>query len=138
MQGSIFIAATPGTSWPLDLDTVSRHWRERFPDTQLFRKHAPVSDTDYVDFQLELDGEIRACSYFADSKLILNDGTSTLWADTIVWFLRLLPAGSTAVAMVEVNPDEIAPVPAGVDAAAIVGLLDRLADADKAGNSRAR
>lgn len=130
MQGSIFIAATPGTSWPLDLDTVSRYWRERFPATQLFRKHAPVSDTDYVDFQIELDGEVRVCSYFADSKLILNDGTAALWADTIVWFLGLLPAGATAVAMVEVNPDAIRPVPAGADAATIVGFLDSLADAN--------
>jgi hypothetical protein len=127
MQGTIFIAAPPGTRWPLTLDGVERQLRQRFPDVATFRRHAAVSDTDYIDFQVTVDGLVRVSSYFDDGKLILNDGSSADWADTIVWFLGLLPPGTPAMAMIEENPDDIAPVPPAATAAAIEALLDGLA-----------
>ncbi|MFC0430516.1 hypothetical protein [Kutzneria buriramensis] len=127
MQGTIFVAAPPGTTWPLTLDGVERQLRQQFPDVMIFRRHAAVSDTDYLDFQVTVDGLARVSSYFDDGKLILNDGSSADWADTIVWFLGLLPAGTPAVAMIEDNPDEIVPIPAGATGHVVEALLDGLA-----------
>jgi hypothetical protein len=127
MQGTIFIAAPPGTVWPLSLDHVEQQLRQRFPGVQTFRRHAPVAGTDYCDFQLTVDGLVRVGSYFGDGTLILNDGSSRDWADTIVWFLGLLPPGTPAVAMIEENPDEIVPVPAAATVNEVEALLDGLA-----------
>lgn len=127
MQGTIFIAAPPGTIWPLTLDGVEQQLRQRFPDVAIYRRHASVSGVDYLDFQVTVDEMARISSYFDDGKLVLNDGSSADWADTIVWFLGLLPLGTPAVAMLEENPDEVVPVSSGASAAAIEALLDGLA-----------
>ncbi len=129
MHGTIFIAAPPNARWPLTLDGVEGQLRQRFSDVEIFRRHAAVSDRDYLDFQITVDGLIRISSYFDDGRLILNDGSSADWADTIVWFLGLLPPGTPAVAMIEENPDETAVIPPGAKAQAIEALLDGLAGA---------
>ncbi|QUQ66151.1 hypothetical protein [Kutzneria sp. CA-103260] len=127
MQGTIFIAAPPGTTWPLSLDDVEQQLRQRLPGVRTFHRHAAVSNTDYIDFQVTVDGLLSISSYFAGGTLILRDGSAADWADTIEWFLGLLPPGTPAVAMIEENPDEIVPVPLDATAAAIEALLDALA-----------
>ncbi|MGW3950818.1 hypothetical protein ACWEKM_07620 [Streptomyces sp. NPDC004752] len=59
---------------------------------EIFAHHTPVSDEDYLDFQMDLEGMTRTASYYDRSNLILGDGDPEFWADTIVWFLGLLPA----------------------------------------------
>jgi hypothetical protein len=125
VRDTIFISAAPGTAWPLSITAVERLLESRFPDAQFFRKHAPVSGKDYVDFEVTLAGESRIGSYFDQGRLILRDGEPALWADTIVWFLRHLPRETPTVAMVEVNP-EVVPIPPGADADTVREMLDSL------------
>ncbi|MGA5823691.1 hypothetical protein ACPC54_38230 [Kitasatospora sp. NPDC094028] len=123
---TIFIAAAPGTTWPLSCDDAEEHLRTRFPDVRTWHKHAPVSDTDYVDFQVEIDGTVRLGSYFEHRNLVLNDGTPEVWADTIAWFLALLPTEARTVAVVESNPDNVRTIRPGADTGEIRDLLDTL------------
>lgn len=125
MQDSIFISAPPQKSWPLSITMVEARLKEQFPDVRCFREHLEVSDQHYLDFQMTLDGQLRTGVFFDHSYLILKDGPTTLWANTIVWFLSLLPAGTPAVAMVETNP-EVVPIPPRADAETIRQLLDSL------------
>lgn len=129
MQDAIFVAAAPGTTWPLTYQDVERHLEARFPGAQCSHKFAPVSRTEYLDFEMVLDDMSRHGSYFDRSHLILRDGSPQFWADTIVWFLGLLPAGTPAVAMVESNPEPTA-IPAGAEPQEIQELLDTLINAE--------
>ncbi|MGW3124575.1 hypothetical protein ACWDBW_47050 [Streptomyces sp. NPDC001107] len=128
MQDGIFIAAPPGTDWPLTMEEFEARIRERCPDVLCTSKHAVIGDEDYLAFEADIDDERRHGSYFDHAQLILRDAPPAFWADTIVWFLSLLPAGTPAVAMVETNPD-IAPVPPGASADEIRNLLEGLQDA---------
>lgn len=128
MQDAIFIAASPGTSWPLTIEEFEVRIRERYPEVLTSAKYEPVGDHDYLAFEVDLDGERRHGSYFDRSHLILSDAPPAFWTDTIVWFLALLPAGTPAVAMVETNPDTV-PVPPGATADGVRELLDALAEA---------
>ncbi|MER7466736.1 hypothetical protein [Streptomyces sp. NPDC097981] len=74
----------------------------------------------------------RHGSYFDHSHLILRGGSPGLWADTIIWFLGLLPAGTPTVTMVETGPDSIS-VPPGAGRQEIQELLDTLLNADYSG-----
>ncbi|MGW3037455.1 hypothetical protein ACWDCB_40450 [Streptomyces sp. NPDC001178] len=130
MMTTIFIAAAKPRTWPLTLDQFAARLAERWPQAETFAHHAPVSNEDYLDFQIDLDGMTRTASYYDRSNLILSDGDPEFWADTIVWFLGLLPADADAVAMVEVNPEYTAPIPPGADAETIRTLLDGLAGAE--------
>ncbi|MFD8781274.1 hypothetical protein [Kitasatospora sp. NPDC059599] len=125
---TIFIAAAPGTTWPPSRDDAEEHLLTRFPDTRTWRKHAPATGRDYLDFQVEIDGEIRLGSYFEHRNLVLTDGTPDVWADTIAWFLNLLPADSRVVAVVESNPDSVRAIPPGADAEQIREILQSLVD----------
>ncbi|TYC68125.1 hypothetical protein EH183_40320 [Streptomyces sp. CB01881] len=107
MQDAVFIAAPPGTAWPLSREDAERHLLARYPDLQSWYKHAPVSDTDYLDFEVELDGTARHGSYFERSHLIRRDGGPAFRADTVAWFRQLLPAGTPVVVMTESNPDVV-------------------------------
>ncbi len=125
MQDAIFVAAPEGMSWPLVRHDVEHHLATRFPDVQTWHKCAPVSRADYVDFEVTIDGEPRHGTYFDHRHLILRDGTPEFWADTIAWFLGLLPPGTPAVAMVESN-EGIVPIPAAVSPRQITILFDEL------------
>lgn len=129
MMTTIFIAAPEPGTWPLPLDQFEPRVQERWPEAETFLRHAPVTDEDYLDFQVEIDGMTRTASYFDRSNLILNDGDPAFWAETVRWFLQLLPADTQAVAMVEVNPEYTVPVPPGASAEQIRDLLDGLAEA---------
>jgi hypothetical protein len=130
MLTTIFIAAPKRGTWPLTLDQFDMRLRERWPQAETFAHHAPISNEDYLDFQIDLDGVTRTASYYDRSNLILGDGDPEFWADTIVWSLGLLPADAQAVAMVEANPEYTAPVPQGASAEAIRLLLDGLAEGE--------
>jgi hypothetical protein len=130
VQDAIFIAAPPKTEWPLTMDTLGQRLPEQFPQVQVFPpQQGAASGKHYIPFEVTLDGEVRHGTFFDRSHLILNDGPPALWADTIAWFLRLLPPGTPAVAMVEVNPEQVVAIPPAADAAAIRALLDELIDA---------
>jgi hypothetical protein len=130
VRGAIFIAAPPGASWQLDLQTLGARLSDQLPDVHVSASlQAGPSGEDYIDFQAIVDGQLRTGSYFDRATLILRDGPPDLWADTIVRFLRQLPGDATAVAMVESNPEQIAPVPRTANAAAVQALVDQLTDA---------
>jgi hypothetical protein len=126
VNDAIYIAAPPGTTWPLDLDALDQRLQERFPDLRAFLKHAPVRDQHYLDFQTTLEGLPRHGSYFDRTHLILRDGPPQLWADTIAWFLSLLPEDAEAVAMLETNPEHLAALPRTASAEQISVLLEEL------------
>lgn len=130
MMTTIFVAAPEPGTWPLTLDQFEARLQERWPQTETFAHHAPISDQDYLDFQVDLDGMTRTASYYDRSTLILSDGDPEFWADTIVWFLGLLPTRAQAIAMVEVNPEHTALIPPGANAEEIRNLLDALAEAE--------
>src|SRR5262249_13706641 len=120
----------PGTSWPLDMQTLGRRLRDQLPDVHVSPpRQAGTSGEDYIDFQTTIDGQLRTGTFFDRATLILRDGPPELWADTIVWFLAQLPTDATVVAMVESNPEQLAPVPRSATAADVLALLDQLADA---------
>ncbi|MFF4805590.1 hypothetical protein ACFY1U_45645 [Streptomyces sp. NPDC001351] len=129
MMTTIFVAAPKPRTWPLTLDQFAARLTERWPQAEISAHHAPVSNEDYLDFQMDLDGMTRTASYYDRSNLILSDGDPEFWAETIVWFLGLLPADADAVAMVEVNPEYTAPIPPGGDAETIRTLLEGLTEA---------
>lgn len=129
MQDSIFIAAPQGTSWPLALETFGTRFEQQWPEARIFPpERGGASNEDYINFQVTLDGQLRTGSYFDRSTLILRDGPPQVWAETITWFLRLLPAGTPAVAMCESNPEEVRPIPANSDTETIRRLLEALAN----------
>lgn len=130
MHDAIYIAAPPGTTWPLDLDTLDQRLQEYLPDLRAYLKHAPVTDKDYLDFETTLAGEPRHGTYFDRSHLILRDGPPAFWAATIAWFLSLLPQDTQAVAMLEANPEHLAPIPTAATAEQIQDLLETLEHAE--------
>lgn len=109
MSGSLFVAAPPGVQWPLSLDEVEAHLRHRFPDALITRETMATSGEPYLDFDVRLaDGMPRHGVYVERGNLVLSDGLPADWADTIAWFLGLLPPRTPTVVMVE---DEPVPVP---------------------------
>jgi hypothetical protein len=121
----IYIAAPEGTSWPLDLDTAEARLRDRFPDIVTSRRTAPASGQDVLSFDVTIEGTPRHGIYVDGGNLTLSDGTPADWADTISWFLSLLPAGTPAFVMTEQNPRPT-PIPAATSADSIRDLLDGL------------
>ncbi|MDQ0761001.1 hypothetical protein [Streptomyces canus] len=128
MQDAIFVAAPPGTVWPLTLGEFETRILVRYPEALCTAKHEPIRGQDYLAFEIDLDGERRHGSYFDRSHLILQDAPPAFWADTVVWFLGLLPPGTPAVAMIETNPDT-APIPPGAGAEDVRLLLEALQEA---------
>jgi len=103
----IFIAAQEGTEWPLTLNEFSDHLCKRWPDVRLLTHHSPVTNKDYLSFQVRRPHSIYAdhfplygC-YFVNQHLALEEGTIEEWADTIAWFLTLLPEDSPTVCLLE-------------------------------------
>jgi len=129
VQDRIIIGALPPASWPLSIDTVERHLQQRFASIRFFRETMRPTGEDTLEFYMEINGQVRTGCYFDRRMLNLSDGPPEVWAEHIVWFLGLLPPGTPAVAMVEVNPD-VVPIPVGADADAIRDLLNGLIFAD--------
>jgi hypothetical protein len=125
MSDGIFIAASPNTLWPLEIDGFEGRVRTRWPDVRTETRHAPTSDEDYLAFELDIDGERRHGAYFDRRCLLLEDGTAAFWADTIAWFLSLLPTDAQVVCMTEAVARPI-PMSRHADAAQIVTVLESL------------
>lgn len=127
MLDTFFVSAPEGASWPLDIDTAQQRLQERFPGMHGWIRHAPVLARDYLDFDVQIDGDSRAGAYYAGGPLILKDGDERDWAATIAWFLSLLPPGTRAVAMRESNPEQITALPTDPSAARIQQTFESLA-----------
>jgi hypothetical protein len=125
MSDKLVIAATPGTTWPLDLDTAETKIRERFPGVVTSRHIGATTGLEYVSFDVEIDDMMRHGIYVDGGNLTLSDGTPADWADTIAWFLSLLPPGTEAVALSEQN-GELAYIPPNASAEQLQSILDRL------------
>jgi hypothetical protein len=109
----IFVGAPQGQRWPLSIDDAETQLRARFPDAILQRRTSGVTGEPYLSFTVDLaDGMPRHGVYAEGRNLALSDGTPADWADTIAWFIRLLPAGTPMLAMVEANPTPV-PIPEG-------------------------
>lgn len=121
----LIIAATPGTTWLLDLDTAAANIAERFPDAILDRHTTATTGQDYVSFDVEIDGMMRHGIYVDGGNLTLSDGTPADWADTIAWFLSLLPPGTEAVAVSE-HTGDLAYIPPGATAQQLQSILETL------------
>jgi hypothetical protein len=123
---SLFLAAAPGTTWTLPAETFEEQLRRRFPDAQVHHADSRVADEHYIIFSVPLDGMPRGGNYSVGHTLVVNDGTPAEWADTLAWFLSLLPTDSGVVAMAENNPRTIVPVPRDSDAAYLQPLFEQL------------
>jgi hypothetical protein len=109
VSGNLYIGAPQGQPWPLTLDQVEPQLRRRFPDAYITRETMAVTGEPYLSFDVQLaDGVTRHGIYVDRDNLAVSDGTPADWADTIAWFLTLLPDGTSSVVMAEDNP---VPVP---------------------------
>jgi hypothetical protein len=127
LSGSLFIAAPQGARWPLTLDEVEAHLRQRFPDAVITRETMATSGEPYLDFHVRLaDGTPRQGVYVERGNLVLSDGLPADWAETIAWFLGLLPPGTPTVVMVEDNPVPVPLPEATTTPEAIQELLENL------------
>lgn len=96
----LFLGAPPGQNWPLSLDDVEPRLRERFPDAYIARRESAITGKSRLSFTVKLaDGTPRHGIYVDHDNLALTDGDASVWADTIAWFLSLLPPGTPTVVM---------------------------------------
>jgi hypothetical protein len=101
----IIIAPAEGSEWPLSLADFADRLRERIPDAYTTRQQLPGRNGDpYYTFQFDqLDNRLYG-AYFERHNLSLSEGTIEEWADTIAWFLRLLPESTPTVCLLEAVP----------------------------------
>jgi hypothetical protein len=123
---ALFLAAPPGTTWTLPAEVFEEQLRRRFPDASIRHADSRISDAHYIIFNVPLDGMSRGGGYTVGRDLNVDDGTPAEWADTLAWFLSLLPPDSGVVAMAENNPRTIVPVPRDMDAADLQSLFEQL------------
>lgn len=110
MPNGVFVAAPPEHQWEVSLDEVEDWLRQRWPAARFCRRRTLVNPTDYLSFEVDLDGSVRRGAFFDRRNLVLHDGTPEFWAEFIVWFLSCLPSGSRAVGMLEYATD-LSPIP---------------------------
>jgi hypothetical protein len=108
---SIFVASPPGRPWPVDLAAAEAQLRQHWPSAQITRQ-VGLDNTPYLSFDVEINGRARWGTLNPGLCLSLSDGSPAEWAETIEWFVNELPPGSTALAVMNENPDP-APIPAG-------------------------
>ena len=105
MDDSIYLGTPPGQSWQLTAVSLAEQLRLRFPDAFLRQVTSAVTGAEALDFEVVLDdGDTHSGTFSETGVLALSDGTPQLWADTIAWFLTLLPAGDVVFGMREGNP----------------------------------
>ena len=121
----LYVVAPEGRPWPVDLATAEASLRQHWPSASITRQVSVVNDVPYLSFDVEVNGIERWGTLQPGVCLTLRAGSPKDWADTIVWFLGQLPAGSTAFAAMGENPD-LAPLPPGASAADIQELYERL------------
>lgn len=121
----IIIAPDEGSAWPLSLADFAERLRERIPDVHMSIKHSASTDGDYYRFQFGAPGQLRYGTYFEHHHLGLSAGTIEDWADTIAWFLRLLPERTRTVGLLEAVPIPT-PLPSRSTPQQIVAILNGL------------
>ncbi|GIH03951.1 hypothetical protein Rhe02_20180 [Rhizocola hellebori] len=124
-MGKLYVAAPEGQTWPIDLDDAEASIRRRWPNARFERPSSAVTGGSYLSFDVVVGGMPRYGTYVSRSHLTLSQGSPQDWAETIVWFLQLLPPGTPALAMAEDNP-ELEPVPSGASVQDVIDLYERL------------
>jgi hypothetical protein len=125
MRTTIFLSPPEGDTWPLAVDAAEPLFRDRWPGINPIRGEGHPATRRLLDFDLHLNGDRVSVVFQDGGPLVLNDGTPAQWAETIAWFLSLLPADASVVTMTEYNPT---PVPLDRNASAdnVRRLLDSL------------
>jgi hypothetical protein len=129
MDEGLFLGTPPGQSWPLTATALEEQLRQRFPGAFTRRATSGVTGAEALDFEVPLaDGDTHGGSYTETGVLALTDGPPHLWADTMVWFLRLLPPTEPVYAMREDNPTPTPlPTEARTDPDALASFFENLA-----------
>jgi hypothetical protein len=125
MRTTIYLGAAPGHHWPIDLDTAEVQLRRRWPEIVVRRLDSHVTGKQRLSCDVIVDDQPMPLIYEADGPLVLEDGDPAVWADTIAWWLSLLPAGTPTVTMTDANTNPVA-IETTSDAAQVRELLDRL------------
>lgn len=124
-NSGLYVVAPEGEPWPMSLDAAEARFRQHWPTVMITRQVSVVNNTPYLSFDVEVNGVSRWGTYSDRIGLALSDGSPADWADTIAWFLGLLPAGTRALAAAEENP-ELTPLPAAATAQDIREVYERL------------
>lgn len=124
----LYLGAPEGQAWPLSIEQVEPRLRERFPDSAILRKTSLVTRKTRLSFTIPFpDGNRRHGIYIDHDNLALSDGEVADWADTIAWFLGLLPPGTPCVAMRGEGP-VFTPLPAQIRTSDdVIAFFDALA-----------
>jgi hypothetical protein len=110
----VFVGAPRNGQWPLGVDVVENLLRQRFPDALIRRRTSAATGKDRVTFDLPRPaGPPRHGMYIDHDNLALSDADPQEWAETIAWFLTLLPPGTATVVMIDEGP-RLVPLPDGV------------------------
>ena len=119
----IYIVAPEGTAWPLTVPEVHEQVLARWPGA--FAEVVDIGGHACLSFDVDVDGQSRNGLYVEGSNLGLRDGSPRIWAETIAWFLALLPPDAPVVCALEAVPT---PVPLRRDAPPqeIVDVLEEL------------
>jgi len=125
MRTTIFLSPPEGDTWPLDIDAAEPYFRDRWRGINPIRGEGHPATKRLLDFDVTLDAQSVSVVYQDGGPLVLNDGTPEQWADTIVWFLSLLPADAAVVTMTEHNPTPV-PLDRNANAADARRVLDSL------------
>jgi hypothetical protein len=107
MRTTIFLSPPEGDTWPLDVAAAEPLFRDRWPSISPMRGTGHPASRQSIDFHVKLADQTVSVVYQDAGPLVLNDGTPEEWADTIVWFLNLLPAGTSVVTMTDFNPSPV-------------------------------
>jgi hypothetical protein len=126
MYGDLYLGPPQGYPWPLSVPALEAALRVRFPDMLAVVRPSAVIPDQVLSFEVALaDGEKRRGTFTSSGVLSLSDGTPEDWADTIAWYLSLLPPETPVIAMVE--DDIMAPLPPGMTGPdQIAGFLNSL------------
>jgi hypothetical protein len=123
-NSTLYLAAPEGKSWPIDLEAAEGHFRHRWPDAYMSRQVSAVTGQPYLTFDL-VNG-LRGIYSAHTHCLSLSEGSPEDWAETIVWFLSLLPKGVPVVAMAD-GDFRLVPVGPAASVPEIKELYERLA-----------
>jgi hypothetical protein len=128
MSGTLYFGPGPGAAWPLTVPAVEEALRSRFPSARFLHRTMPTDGQPYLRFELDMsDGETRKGTFGSNGMLSLAEGTPETWADTVAWYLSLLPPATSVYAFVEESPTDPAPVPETVTSPeAVVAFLHSL------------
>lgn len=115
MTGKLYLGpAEDESSFPLSATGLAAALTQRFPDVQLVDYGNPINGHGILRFQAEVAGMSRHGTFNSEGYLALSDGTPEDWAETIAWYLTLLPRGTVLFGLVEESPTGPTPLPADV------------------------